>query len=160
MACRKVRRRLVACLDGELGPSETARIIDHLATCDACAQAHERLLETTPQPPELDLDDARLHQIQLGILERLDAEPEPQPAPARPHSRGLVQDLFTGDVRVPRGLLVLYAAALLGVLGWAAARTAAPSPQPVVAHDVVEDSAPAASELHQPAAYTPRDGWF
>lgn len=160
MSCRKVRKQLVAYLDGELGPSETDQITDHLADCPSCADAQERLLDSTPVAPALAIDDAVLHRFQLQVLERLDEEPLPEPRAVRPSLRGLVQEVLTADVRVPRGLVVLYAAALLAVLGWAASRTGGPTPQPVAVQDTAEEVGPTAMESHQPAAYTPQDGWF
>lgn len=160
MSCRRIRHQLVAFLDGELAPADLEHVEEHLETCAAC-QAHlERLDATTPLAPVVQLDpNARhaMHQRLDAALARAAAE---APAPRPPASRSL-RDLFTAEIAIPRGLVVLYAAALLIAVGVAAGRALVPatSDAPLAAHDV--DSGPAAAlELHRPAAYTPRDGWF
>lgn len=156
MDCRRVRRRLVAYLDDELAPGEIVRVDDHLATCEACRQQLAALDRTTPSAPVLDLDDGALHEVHLRLLGALDEQPLPpaEPPPAAPW------ELLTADIRVPRGLVVLYAAVLLGVIGWAASGALVSAPAPEVAMEEASSHSQPPAELHQPAAYTPSDGWF
>jgi anti-sigma factor RsiW len=154
MKCAKVRPLLVALLDGELSRSQEDVVASHLAACPACAAHLERLEATAPVAPVVHLDPARRHQLHLSLDQALDrAEREPAP-PARGW-----RDVLTVEVPVPRGLVFLYAAALLLAVGWAARGALSPAPQaPETA--ALEADAPVAAQLHRPAAYTPQDGWF
>ena len=157
--CRRMRRRLVAYLDDELAPAEATAVTDHVSTCEACAAHLDALAATTPSAPTVELDDAALHSIHLHILDALDAEPEPAPArPAAP--RGLLHELLATDVRVPRGLVMLYAALLMAMLGWAASGSLQSAEPSDLAEQETDPPVRASLELPPPAAYTPSDGWF
>lgn len=51
MVCSEVRERLVPWHDGELGPSESALIEEHVSNCSQCASIDRRLQASMPQPP-------------------------------------------------------------------------------------------------------------
>jgi len=156
MTCSQVRSLLVALQDGELSRSQEDLVSAHLAGCPACAAHLERLEATTPAAPVIVLDDARRHDLHRAIERALDAaDPTLEPAPRT------WRDLFSSEVPVPRGLVILYAAALLLAIGWAARGSVVTEPTPTVAAQAPADAAPTvAVQLHRPAAYTPRDGWF
>src|SRR5438876_781730 len=49
MTCADCLERLGSFVDGELPADETALIEEHLRTCDDCARAHRRLVDTSSQ---------------------------------------------------------------------------------------------------------------
>lgn len=161
MNCTTVRSLLVALHDGELSRSQEDLVAEHLDHCEACMAHHERLLATTPIAPVIQLDPARRHELHLAIdtaLTRAAAEPPP------PRKMSL-RELIAGEVPVPRGLLVAYAAALILSLAWAAggsimAEPASQGAQTAQVTEGPEAGDAVAMQLHHPAAYTPQDGWF
>lgn len=164
MNCRFTRRRLVAWMDGELAPAEAALVEEHLHGCASCTDRAERLDAWTPEAPVVALDDQARHAMHLRLDAALDAAwNAPEPAPRRPWDDAV--DLLRGDVSVPRGLVALYAAALLVAIGLAAGRTLAPpSADPgataATTPTPLTETTAQASESARPAAYTPEEGWF
>jgi anti-sigma factor RsiW len=158
MSCRFTRPRLVAWLDGELAPAERSRLEEHLDVCPRCAARAHALAETTPEAPTVHVDPHVRHRMHLAVAEALDRTAPPPTAPSPLLDPG---GLLTGSVSLPRGLVLLYAAALLVAVGVAAGR-GLPSAETVRAPTPVTalDPRTAASEAHRPAAYTPEDHWF
>lgn len=157
MNCRKVRRRLVPLLDDELAASEAEVVASHLERCSDCSHYLSKLERSTPSAPMVVISDAELHESQLKIMSALDAEPIPVVAP---NATTPLTRLMGGEVRLPRSLVFLYAAALLGAVVWAASHSVGGSPAPELANSGSDEAVRASLELHQPAAYTPSDGWF
>ncbi|TVQ86530.1 MAG: hypothetical protein EA397_20240 [Deltaproteobacteria bacterium] len=160
MNCNSVRALLVALQDGELTRSQEDLVAEHLDGCSACQEHLDKLLATTPVAPVIELDAARRHELHLSIDRALAvAALEPAPAPKMSW-----RELVAGEVPVPRGLLFAYAAALILSIAWAANGSFTPSGEPQVAEvaaaEAVEEGDAVAMQMHRPAAYTPRDGWF
>lgn len=160
MSCRRIRHQLVAFLDGELAPADLADVEEHLDGCPACRDHLERLEATTPIAPVVHLDPHARHAMHQRLDEALTRAALEVPPPRARASRPIAE-LLSGEIALPRGLVLLYAAALLIAVGVAAGRALVPAADeaPLAAHEA--ETGPAASlELHRPAAYTPRDGWF
>lgn len=159
MKCSKVRTMLVALQDGELSRSQTEQILDHLEACEACAHELERLDATVPVAPVVHLSPAFRHDLHLSIEQALDRA-ERLPDPAEP-SRGW-RSALGAEIPVPRSLVILYAAALLLAIGWAARGSLLPDRSADLASAGESDAieAPVEVTLHRPAAYTPSEGWF
>lgn len=156
MNCRTTHRRLVPFLDDELAPGEAEEVRAHLARCPDCANRRARLERSCPRPPQVAMTDGDLRAAHLRILHALDGEP----LPSGPTRASAIRRALAAEVRLPRGLIILYAAALLGAIIWGAGGAIATSPARDVAAQDTEDPVRASLELHQPAAYTPSDGWF
>lgn len=116
VSCRWVEDRLVALQDGELSPSETHFVMEHLATCDACATLEAVLLEATPHPdlvvpPEI---QAALEVAVDDAVQRALAEPAAPPQPVHyAWTRWLRRDRDLSN-----GSLVVYGFLLAACLGW------------------------------------------
>ncbi|MFK7929073.1 MAG: anti-sigma factor [Myxococcota bacterium] len=157
MNCRTARRRLVSMLDDELAQSESELVASHVEECPDCARTLARLEASSPTPPELAVSDAQLQSAHLRILSALADEPLPVP---KADLRSSLTAALSGDVRLPRALVVLYAAALLGAVVWGAAGQTLTGPTSDRSAQTAAESTSASLELHKPAAYTPSDGWF
>jgi anti-sigma factor RsiW len=158
MNCSRARARLVAHIDDELAPGEVVQLRQHLDGCPSCRHRHDTLLADLPRAPTIRLDPARRHGLHLLLEDALDATDGFVDAP--PRRLDTLRDALGAEVGVPRGLLVLYAAALILAVGWAAGR-ALPSPDVggLTQRDAEAETA-ASLELHRPAAYVPEGGWF
>lgn len=157
MKCSNVRTLLVALLDDELAPSQREQVLDHVEHCEACALHHADLAATTPLAPVIPLDSAQRHELHLAIEHALDHADTASPRAARTSWRGQL----TRDIPVPSGVVVLYAAALLLAIGFAARGSLVSADSPTVADAGEQVEEPGAQvNLHRPAAYTPQDGWF
>jgi len=159
MKCSKVRALLVALQDGELSRSQEDQVVEHLDACPTCAHELARLEASLPAAPVIRLSPSLRHDLHLSIERALDhADPLPAASSGTTGWRGLLG----AEVPVPRGLLVLYAAALLLAIGWAARGSLLPSDTESLARSAeLSQIEPATTAtLHRPAAYTPSDGWF
>lgn len=157
MKCPKVRTLLVALLDDELAPSQREQVLDHVEQCDTCALHHAELAATTPLAPVISLESAQRHELHLAIEHALDHADAHPPRAVRMSWRGQL----ARDIPVPSGVVVLYAAALLLAIGFAARGSLLSADAPTVVDAGEQAEEPHTQvNLHRPAAYTPQDGWF
>ena len=158
MNCRQARARLVPLIDEELAPGEAIQVRAHLDGCASCARARESLQASLPLAPVIALDPNARHAMHLALDLALD---DADQAPAAPiGALGGVRRALVTEVGVPRGLLLLYAAALVLAIGWAAGRGTPNADVDVLTHNAADAGAAAQLELHRPAAYVPEGGWF
>lgn len=158
MNCRLARARLVALIDDELAPGEAMQVQHHLHGCTACTGRLDALEATLPKAPVIELDPHARHAMHLSLDRVLD-NTAPIPA-ARPRSLAGLRNALGAEVGVPRGLLLLYAAALVLAVGWAAGRVTPPGDVDALTRNSAESDTAANLELHRPAAYVPEGGWF
>ncbi len=77
MSCRRIRKRLVAYQDGEIGGKERDRISTHLEGCPACRSAYaelEQAWQRLEKIPEIQASAG----FKRRLSERINAVPEPR----------------------------------------------------------------------------------
>jgi len=165
MHCHEVEPQLVAWHDGELGPSATQQVEEHLQTCAHCVDRSQRLLDATPQPWVRPPSD-----VQRRLEEAVDVDL------VLTHAR--VRGPLPSGRRLPRWLteprevhplaLMAYAALLAMSLGWGLANWTNPATGGVTPSGDSADAmangrphAPAAdvipADAYAPASYQPDD---
>ncbi len=136
--------RLWELAQGTLGEAEAQQLRLHLADCEECAAAFERVIEAQeilvpPEPPPL--SDARWRAIDAKVLEAAAREM------ARPSLAGWLRELFTPAWRPALGL----ASAALVLVAVLASRAPVQPSNPVATAPVVPQPAPTAN-LPEPVA--------
>lgn len=149
MNCRAVQKRLVAYHDGELSPSESARVREHLSTCLVCRRESQdlhrlQLRPTLVVPPR----------VQARLVQRVDAILQTPPRPRR-------RLWLLGKTRVSRGLalaytLILAITATWGLHNWLEARTLQVALEQH-ADPVRPDASSIKADEFRPASWEPED---
>jgi anti-sigma factor RsiW len=117
-SCTEIRDRLVPFCDGELGPSESHVIEEHLGGCAACRDHLDRLDAVTPEPalvipaPLIDELDRR---IRLALDE---AERAPRLVVRTPTPTARVGRWLGRPTGVSYGAALAYAAVLTLAVSW------------------------------------------
>ena len=121
MNCWRTRQLLAAYLDGELSPSETELIDEHVRVCPECAELKERIaaippLELPRLEPNVEADVwARMDDALEAAWERNERQVEPGWTGAA--LAGLRGWLRRGRVAVPVPVAAVYITIVLGLTG-------------------------------------------
>ncbi len=144
MDCRQLRECVAPLLDGELEPELEARAAAHLEVCSECAALVEKLA-TIPvhsmaaSPPQ---DPAFWDAMDQALTEEAERPEGPR--------RRLVAWLH-GEVRLSRGVVLVYLALLGLAFAWHLLRDPTPTPASMAAQPQAVEPAPAPSEAPAPA---------
>lgn len=159
MGCSEVLPRLVAWQDGELSPSESTQVREHVAGCTACARAHHKLAITMPLPtPPAPAAVRRRLDRALDvdwILAEAARPPEPEPAPQGWPTRLALA--LSQRSSIPLGALLAYLALLAATFGWGASNWWAlhRTGDPPAAAQTVPTAGAIPAHQFRPAAYDP-----
>jgi len=170
MNCWRTKQLLAAYLDGELSPSETTLVEEHVESCPECAELRDRIASLPPLDlPRLDPEAeeriwARMDAALDQAWERRDSERPPGLATTfRERMAGWFR---MGKLSIPVPVAAAYLLLIAGLTGWNLVTyykvqhlTVAMEEHPVTAPVATEIAAPAAAEttMFRTSITTPLD---
>jgi len=157
--CTDTHGRLVAHQDGELSPSETLQVSEHMSGCARCADRYERLLAATPRP-NLSIPPAILRRLHDRVDVDAILAAAANGAANRPHPSWVARGAawLRRDTEIPMAAVIGYLLLLAAALGWGAASWHAPPGAPPAETLVAEQPSPEIpAEQWQPVSWQPEE---